>query len=201
MAETSRDTILQALRAKQREPVPLPDLDQPCIRFDDPVATFAQMLEAVGGRCLHAADWQEVNRQLDQLPAFRQARLIGSSATGIDRVNFDVNSATDPHELAQLDFYVATGQFAVAENGAVWVTSVQTPHRALFFIVQHLALIVPADQMLHNLHEAYERLRFDRPEFGLFLSGPSKTADIEQSLVIGAHGARSLTVFLLGAGP
>ncbi|MCU0983250.1 MAG: LUD domain-containing protein, partial [Pirellulaceae bacterium] len=74
-------------------------------------------------------------------------------------------------------------------------------HRVLFFIVQHLVLIVPADRVLHNLHEAYGQLRFDRPEFGLFISGPSKTADIEQSLVIGAHGARSLTVFLLESPP
>ena len=96
MAETSRDTILQALRAKKREPVELPDLDQAWMRFDDPVAKFAEVLEAVGGRCLHAANWQEVNHQLDQLPAFQQARWIGSSAGEIDRVNFDVNSATDP---------------------------------------------------------------------------------------------------------
>jgi L-lactate dehydrogenase complex protein LldG len=89
----------------------------------------------------------------------------------------------------------------VAENGAVWVPGAQVLHRVLFFIVQHLALIVPADRVLHNLHEAYGHLRFDRPEFGLFISGPSKTADIEQSLVIGAHGARSLTVFLLDSPP
>jgi L-lactate dehydrogenase complex protein LldG len=44
------------------------------------------------------------------------------------------------------------------------------------------------------MHAAYEELGKVKSSFGLFLSGPSKTADIEQSLVIGAHGARSLTV-------
>jgi L-lactate dehydrogenase complex protein LldG len=197
MAETSRDTILQSLRATNLEPVELPDLDQPWGQFADPRAQFAEVLEAVGGRCLCAADLQEVNHQLGQLPAFQEARLIGSSVAGIDRVNTDVNSVADPHELEKLDFFIAAGEFAVAENGAVWVPGSQVSHRVLFFIVQHLVLIVPADRVLHNLHEAYELLRFDRPEFGLFISGPSKTADIEQSLVIGAHGARSLIVFLL----
>ena len=72
------------------------------------------------------------------------------------------------------------------------------PHRAIFFITQHLALVVPAEQMVHNLHEAYARISLGTSSLGVFISGPSKTADIEQSLVIGAHGPRSLTVFLVG---
>ena len=198
MAETSKETILRALRGTKLEPVDLPDLDQAWVRYDDPVKQFAEVLQAVGGRCVRAAGLQEVNEELGRLPAFQQARIIGSSVAGIDRVNFDVTAAVDPHDVEKLDFFVASGEFAVAENGAVWVTNAQTSHRVLFFIVQHLALVVPAGQLIHNLHEAYQRLRFDRPEFGLFISGPSKTADIEQSLVIGAHGPRSLTVFLVG---
>jgi L-lactate dehydrogenase complex protein LldG len=79
----------------------------------------------------------------------------------------------------------------------VWVTDEGVPHRAIYFIAQHVALVVPASRVVHNMHEAYERLRFERAGYGCFISGPSKTADIEQSLVIGAHGARSLTVILV----
>jgi L-lactate dehydrogenase complex protein LldG len=67
--------------------------------------------------------------------------------------------------------------------------------------------VVPAGEIVDHMHAAYDRLgvaglggsAFAQPMFGAFISGPSKTADIEQSLVIGAHGPRSLTVFLLGA--
>jgi L-lactate dehydrogenase complex protein LldG len=62
-----------------------------------------------------------------------------------------------------------------------------------------LVIVLAASQIVHNMHQAYERIEFTEPRFCVFVSGPSKTADIEQSLVIGAHGARSLTVFLIDA--
>ena len=89
---------------------------------------------------------------------------------------------------------------AVAENAAVWVAgSWLGRQRAIFVIAQHLVLVVPADRIVHNMHEAYAKIRFRGLGFGVFISGPSKTADIEQSLVIGAHGARSCTVCLVGS--
>ena len=70
-------------------------------------------------------------------------------------------------------------------------------HRVIYFLVQHLALVIRTGSIVHNMHQAYERLNLGSRRFGTFISGPSKIADIEQSLVIGAHGARSLHVFLV----
>ena len=110
----------------------------------------------------------------------------------------DLDSVDDPHQLEDVDLFVTRGEFGVAENAAVWATDVHTKHRVLYFLTQHLVLVLPAREIVDNMHQAYERLEFTQPRFGLFISGPSKTADIEQSLVIGAHGARSMTVFLVG---
>jgi L-lactate dehydrogenase complex protein LldG len=64
------------------------------------------------------------------------------------------------------------------------------------FICQHLVICIRATDLVPNMHEAYDRIR-EMEGYGLFLAGPSKTADIEQSLVIGAHGARSLVVYVV----
>lgn len=195
----SRDDILRAVRSHLPPPADLPEIGARGITYTDRPKQFAAMVEAVGGRCVFAADLAEVNRTLAAMPevatALRLASLVPAAATP----NVDVNTVNDPHELADLDFAVLPGRFGVAENGAVWVTDEGVKHRAIYFITQHLALVISAADILDNMHQAYERLAFDKPGFGVFISGPSKTADIEQSLVIGAHGPRSLTVFCVGA--
>ncbi len=193
----ARAAILAAIRQQTLDPQPLPDLEQPWIRYDDPAKQFAEVLQSVGGRCISLRDAEDLRRELTELPEYASARQICSLIPDVGAANVDLDAIGDPHGLETVDFAILPGEFGVAENGAVWVTDAGVKHRAIYFIAQHLALVVPAHAIFHNLHEAYERLSFLQPGFGVFISGPSKTADIEQSLVIGAHGPRSLTVFLL----
>lgn len=195
---TSRDRILESLRSATLPDTPRPARQFAPIQYDDVQAAFLSSLKAVGGTGLAAKDDSDFLEQLQSLPAFQNAQHIASCIPGIADADVDLKSVCDPHDLEQLDLLIARGEFGVAENGAIWVTGSQVSHRAAYFICQHLILVVAAGQLVHNMHDAYERLTFKEPGFGLFLSGPSKTADIEQSLVMGAHGARSLTVFLLG---
>ena len=154
---------------------------------------------SVAGVSIPVADVTELEGRLQENPAYANARHIISAVPGAGlRANIDETALRDPHELANLDFALVPGEFGVAENGAVWVSGRGLRHRAVYFVAQHLALAIPATAIVDDMHLAYERLSFDAPSFGTFLAGPSKTADIEQALVIGAHGARSLTVFLVG---
>jgi len=194
---SSRNDILSAIRSHPLEATPLPTLEQDWIKFDDPVAHFGEVLATVGGRCIPVATLGDINRELSNLPEFSTAIVRVSTVDGVGSPTQDLDAITDPHELESVDFAVLPGEFAVAENGAVWVTDAQLKHRVPFFLSQHLALVVPASEVLNNMHDAYERLSFGEPRFGAFISGPSKTADIEQSLVIGAHGPRSHIVFLV----
>ena len=196
---SSRDTILSSIRRQTLEPTPRPTLDQNWIRFDDPTQHFETVLESVGGQCQRVADLAAVQAALESVEQFSSATVRYSTIPGIGSPTIHDDDIDDPHQLETVDFAVLSGHFAVAENGAVWVTDENLKHRVPYFLSQHLALIVPATEVVHNLHEAYRRseLKFDSARFGVFISGPSKTADIEQSLVIGAHGPRSHIVFLV----
>lgn len=196
-AMNSKQEILTALRRTRLPDVALPSVPDELTTYADPAAQFRQVVAAVGGQTFDVQGPAELAAALQQLDAYRAAANIWSLVPEVPSQGQHWESAGDPHALETLDFLVAPGQFAVAENGAVWITDDQVPHRAALFITQHLALVVPAREIVHNMHEAYQRISFDKARFGVFISGPSKTADIEQSLVIGAHGARSATVLLV----
>ena len=194
----SRDAILTALRANAPPLSPLPE-PPAAIAYADAVDQFAESFTSVGGKFIRVPSLAEVDSELQKLESYTRAVKIASLIPGVGRSNVDLDALKDPHQLEGLDVAIIAGEFGVAENGAVWVPGTALgPQRAVFVITQHLVLVVPATQILHNMHQAYDRIHFDRNSFGTFISGPSKTADIEQALVVGAHGARSCTLFLVG---
>jgi L-lactate dehydrogenase complex protein LldG len=204
---TSKDIILESVRRNRPAPCAAPELHQAWTTYPDRRAQFTDVLTAVGGTAIATRDEADVNHRLRLLPIYRDAKRIVSLVPGVGEANVDLSAVGLPHALADVDVAILPGEFAVAENAAVWVTDRNVPLRVIYFLCQHLVLVVPAGEIVDNMHAAYDRLTstdrnggsaFNTPMFGAFIAGPSKTADIEQSLVIGAHGPRSLTVFLVG---
>lgn len=194
----SRDDVLAALRRRAPAPAAPPELGGLGVRFADPIAQLEQSMATVGGAFVRAGDVAAANLALDALPHAASAARVVSLVPGIGRPTVDLASVTDPRALADLDLAILPGELAVAENAAVWVDGRALAHRAVFVITNHLVLVVRAGDVVHHMHEAYERLAERSRGYGLFISGPSKTADIEQVLVIGAQGARTCTVLLVG---
>lgn len=198
--ETSaRESILDRIRTRHVDAPPLPDVElDRVVEFEDPFAKFEEMLGMVGGQVHRVQTADEVRPILAEIPVFAEARRVVSLVPEAVQGTVNLDGMTDPHELSTLDWTIARGEFMVAENGAIWVDGNSLPHRVLLFIAQYLAVVVPAAEIVSNMHQAYERIDGFSSSFGIFVSGPSKTADIEQSLVLGAHGCRKLQVFVVG---
>ena len=162
----------------------------------DLVAEFSRILEAIGGESFLVSGADQIIAILRERQP--HARRIVSGCPELRGFAEPDLSDADPHRLENVDLAVLQARFGVAENGACWITENEMLERALPFITQHLALVIGRGEIVKNMHAAYERIADDGYGFGTFIAGPSKTADIEQSLVLGAHGPASLTVFLVG---
>lgn len=193
----SRDDILAALRRNAPPAVLAPDLTGLGVVFDDAFAQLARAVVAVGGAYVRVADLAAAGAAVAALPQAAAAKKVVSLVPGIGQPNVDLAAVEDPHALDDLDLAILPGTLAVAENAAVWVDGRILAHRVVFVITDHLVLVVHARDVVHHMHQAYERLDGRPRRYGLFISGPSKTADIEQVLVVGAQGARTCTVVLV----
>jgi len=103
----------------------------------------------------------------------------------------------DPHALADLTLFVGQAALGVAENGAAWIATNDARYRAALFLAEHVVIVLAGATIVSDLHEAYARIDIRANAFGAFIAGPSKTADIEQALVIGAHGPKELRLIIV----
>ena len=192
---SSKSEILSRIKASKPSPIPLPKVDVSIFNDDvDVIAQFKKMLESVGGNVLTATSNKDVLDQIKSLFPNLKNNYTTLNEKGFN--NIALETIKTPQELEDLDLLVIEGLFGVAENGAVWIQDSYIPIRVLPFITKHLVIVLNQSDIYLNMHEVYKQLSDKDFDFGVFISGPSKTADIEQSLVIGAQGALSVTVFL-----
>ena len=193
----SREKILAAVKKNQPSLEPLPAASAiVAIQFDDPVQKFTSVLEGIGGMVLQVNDLLEVATYVNN--NFKEGNKYVTTITALTGVN-QVDHSARAHTLDDVEVAIMAADFAVAENGAVWITASSLKTRALPFICQHLVVVVPLHEIVHTMHQAYERIGATAYDYAVFIAGPSKTADIEQSLVLGAHGPKTMTVCLLSA--
>lgn len=186
-----KDELLKKLRANTREQYDMPADDIVGITYDDVVAQFVSMSGTVGSRVVMA----EPGESLDDIirRSYPDAKVIASSLPEVKTATLNPDTVASAQDLNGTDVGVVAGQIGVAENGCVWIPQ-PMKEKAVCFICEYLVIVLPKSGIVNNMHEAYARIEMPQTGLGTFISGPSKTADIEQALVLGAQAARGVTV-------
>ena len=194
---SNKEDILKKYRANVREKFDMPDLsDIKAITYPNPLVQFAKMSEMVGGQVIEVDPGRDVNVLIREL--FPDAKEIASNLPEITIATRNPDTVGRARDLNGTDVGVIRGKFGVAENACIWIPQTMK-EKAVMFISENLVILLPKSQIVNNMHEAYKRIEFDQEYdgYGTFISGPSKTADIAQVLVMGAQAARSATILLL----
>lgn len=190
---TSKEQILSQIRKNTTRVYKMPETeDVRAVVYDDKVRQFMETMDLVGGRAVILGKDDDVNRVIREL--YPEVRTIASSLQGID-ATIDPDKTGSPQNLNGTDLGVLKGEIAVAENGCIWVPQTMR-ERAVMFISEYLVIIVDKDSIVDNMHQAYSKIEMSEYGYGCFISGPSKTADIAQALVMGAQAARGVTVII-----
>ena len=192
---SSKEEILKKYRANVRERFDMPDLsDIKAITYPEPLVQFVKMSEMVGGQVIEVDPGRDINTLVQGL--YPEAKEIASNLPEVTIATRNPDTVGRARDLNGTDVGIIRGMFGVAENGCIWIPQ-QMKEKAVCFISENLVILLPKSQIVNNMHEAYKRIEFNDYGYGTFISGPSKTADIAQVLVMGAQAARSVTILLL----
>ena len=192
---STKEDILKRYRANIRQRFDMPDLsDIQAITYPDPLAQFVKMSEMVGGHVIEVDAGRDINTLIQE--RYPESKEIASNLPEVTIATRNPDTVGHAHDLNGTDVGVIRGMFGVAENGCIWIPQ-QMKEKAVCFISENLVILLKKSEIVNNMHEAYRRIEFNDYGYGTFISGPSKTADIAQVLVMGAQAARSVTIFLM----
>ena len=197
---STKEDILSRLRQNTRETYDLPDFGSiKPITYADPVEEFkTKTTTTAGAKLIELDDEANLNQTIRE--AYPDAKIIASNLPGVE-ADLNPDAVGSAQELMKVDVGVVEGRIGVAENACIWIPQ-QMKEKAICFASEQLVIVLRRQDIVNNMHEAYERIEqsqefFQKYPFGTFISGPSKTADIESALVYGAQAARGVTVVLI----
>lgn len=191
----SKSAILERIKKNKPELVSLPDLSvfQHDVPREDLIKDFIKVSTGNMSNVVSIID-SEVPLQTYLKEFISENYPLAT--TFYDTLKSEANSEVD-FTQKPVDLFIAEATLGVAENGGLWFDDSILKQRISTFACEHTLMIINHKNIVPTMHQAYQRIKIAETGYGVFIAGPSKTADIEQSLVVGAQGAVSNTVILI----
>ena len=189
----NKEELLGKLRRNTMHQFDMPEASIDGIKYENTIEQFIETSHKVGSEVIEAKAGEDLNELIRK--AYPEAQVLASNVKGI-KVDLNPDMVSEAQDLNGTDVGIVEGDIAVAENGCVWVPQTMR-ERVVCFVSENLVILVHRDKIVNNMHEAYRRIHMTEYGYGCFISGPSKTADIEQALVMGAQAARGVTVIIV----
>jgi L-lactate dehydrogenase complex protein LldG len=129
--------------------------------------------------------------------------LVEPVVTSLELPTLFVERSLPIEDLEKCSVGITACDLLIAQTGSILVTSRSAGGRGLSVLPPHHVVLAERKQLVPDLPDAFEYLQKQYcesfPSFATFITGPSRTGDIERILVLGAHGPRELTVILIGS--
>ena len=203
---SSRENILKKIKQALAKPVPLPfeeTSESPAffINEGELELQFAENFAALQGRFSFCADEAELAQQLQTLFGARQwTKLFVNEETIRELFTRRHLQLPSGISLADCDASITSCECLIARTGSMLLSSAQTGRTSSIYAPVHIC-IAYASQLVFDLKDGFELIKKKYPS-GIpslitFASGPSRTADIEKTLVTGVHGPKEVFCFLV----
>lgn len=189
----NKEFLFDKLRHNTKVQYDMPNMQINTTKYENTYQAFLDICITVGARVIENVDYKDIDKII--VSVYPEAKNISSHLPYVS-TTINPNTATDAKELNGTDIGVLEGKIGVAENGCIWVPQTMK-ERAVMFISENLVIILRKSNIVNNMHEAYSRIKMTDYGYGCFISGPSKTADIEQALVMGAQAACDVTIAII----
>ena len=208
MGSSSKERILKKIREALSNPVPLPfpksegtnSVFQP--QEEDLEIVFAQEFTKLLGRFAFCVNETDMKLQLQQLIAEKKWSNIFCLEGQLLKI-FDVNKFTgfNKSTLKDCDAAITSCKYLIARTGSIVMTSAQQSGRTVSAYAPVHICIAYVNQLVYETKDALKLLKKEYgsnlPSFITFAAGPSRTADIEKTLVVGVHGPKEVYLFLI----
>ena len=206
---TQREKILKKVRnaliRKTNNPFPNPDFESPVyMEMNDPLeVVFAEEFIKVSGKFVYCESEQEFTDNLKILMIENNWENVFCIEEKVKQILLDgqIPFLFENDELLDIKVGVTLCEYLIARHGSIMISSKQQCGRRLIvyppvhIIVAYISQLVP--NLIHALNGIKQKYGDKLPSLISVITGPSRTADIEKTLVLGAHGPKDIYVFLI----